>query len=97
MALIVINSLVSICAEVPISCAPQSAQKSSPNPFLSLLNALGFLGSGVLAALYASLQKEKAASDANIESVSIFQWSLKVMFKFAISIIKVQTDPFGHC
>ncbi|KAL0463887.1 UNVERIFIED_CONTAM: MAR-binding filament-like protein 1-1 [Sesamum latifolium] len=47
--------------------AEQSVQgKSSQNPFLSLLNGLGFLGSGVLAALYASLKKEKAASDATI-------------------------------
>ncbi|KAK4410568.1 MAR-binding filament-like protein 1-1 [Sesamum angolense] len=49
--------------------AEQSVQgKPSQNPFLSLLNGLGFLGSGVLAALYASLKKEKAASDATIES-----------------------------
>ncbi|KAG6382218.1 hypothetical protein SASPL_158148 [Salvia splendens] len=46
-------------------------KKASSSPFLSLLNALGFLGSGVLAALYASLQKEKAAADANIESLNV--------------------------
>ncbi|KAL0397067.1 UNVERIFIED_CONTAM: MAR-binding filament-like protein 1-1 [Sesamum calycinum] len=52
--------------------AQQSGQgKPSQNPFLSLLNGLGFLGSGVLAALYASLKKEKAASDATIESINI--------------------------
>ncbi|KAK4413880.1 MAR-binding filament-like protein 1-1 [Sesamum alatum] len=52
--------------------AEQSVQgKSSQNPFLSLLNGLGFLGSGVLAALYASLKKEKAASDATIESINV--------------------------
>ncbi|KAI3463348.1 hypothetical protein Pfo_020011 [Paulownia fortunei] len=50
----------------------QSVQRNpSQNPFFSLLNALGFLGSGVLAALYASIKKEKATSDATIESINV--------------------------
>ncbi|KAL8056183.1 hypothetical protein ABFX02_04G102900 [Erythranthe guttata] len=45
--------------------------KSSQNPFLSLLNSIGFLGSGVLAALYATIKNEKATSDATIESINL--------------------------
>ncbi|KAL2932468.1 MAR-binding filament-like protein 1-1 [Bienertia sinuspersici] len=41
---------------------------SSSNPFLSLLNALGLLSSGVLAALYSLAQKEQSTSEATIES-----------------------------
>lgn len=60
-----------IHTEVHISCADQPFQgSSSQNPFFSLLNAFGFLGTGVLAALYASMKKEMADSDATIESVS---------------------------
>ncbi|KAL0380436.1 UNVERIFIED_CONTAM: MAR-binding filament-like protein 1-1 [Sesamum angustifolium] len=52
-------------------CQQSGQGKPSQNPFLSLLNGLGFLGSGVLAALYASLKKEKAASDETIESINV--------------------------
>ncbi|CAA0834634.1 MAR-binding filament-like protein 1 [Striga hermonthica] len=56
----------------PNQAAEQAVKgNSSQMPFLSLLNALGYLGSGVLAALYASLKKEKATSDATIESVNL--------------------------
>lgn len=45
-------------------------EDSPPNPFLSLLNGLGIFASGVLGSLYALDQKEKAASQTTIESVS---------------------------
>ncbi|KAL8458187.1 hypothetical protein ACS0TY_035904 [Phlomoides rotata] len=44
---------------------------SSQNSFFSLLNALGFLGSGMLAAFYALTKKEKATLDATIESMKM--------------------------
>ncbi|KAF8407025.1 hypothetical protein HHK36_006149 [Tetracentron sinense] len=43
--------------------------EAQPNPILALLNALGIYGSGVLGALYALVQKEKAVTVATIESV----------------------------
>ncbi|KAJ8553378.1 hypothetical protein K7X08_024056 [Anisodus acutangulus] len=46
----------------------QTIQGSSGNP-LSLLNGLGIFGSGVLGSLYALARKEKAVSDATIESM----------------------------
>lgn len=56
---------------VYISCTQLSAQRrSSGNPFFSILNVLGILGSGVLAALFVSKKKEKATSDATLEYVS---------------------------
>ncbi|XP_042499280.1 MAR-binding filament-like protein 1-1 [Macadamia integrifolia] len=44
--------------------------EAQPNPFVALLTAVGILGSGVLGALYALAQKEKAAAEATIESVN---------------------------
>ncbi|XVF26723.1 hypothetical protein REPUB_Repub14bG0043000 [Reevesia pubescens] len=50
----------------------EEAQGDSPsNPFLSLLNALGVFGAGVLGALYALVQKEKKATDETLESIKI--------------------------
>ncbi|KAK4349962.1 hypothetical protein RND71_029275 [Anisodus tanguticus] len=46
----------------------QTIQGSSGNP-LSLLNGLGVFGSGVVGSLYALARKEKAVSDATIESM----------------------------
>ncbi|XP_057773019.1 MAR-binding filament-like protein 1-1 [Salvia miltiorrhiza] len=40
---------------------------SSGHPFFSILNLLGILGAGVLAALFVSKKKEKAISDATVE------------------------------
>lgn len=53
-----------MCLSVCVFCGGQG------NPFLSALNGIGILGSGVLAALYASAAKEKEAANATIESVS---------------------------
>ncbi|KAF3633103.1 MAR-binding filament-like protein 1-1 [Capsicum annuum] len=47
----------------------QTIQGSAGNPFLSLLNGLGVVGSGVLGSLYALGRNEKAVSDATIESM----------------------------
>ncbi|XP_024022482.1 MAR-binding filament-like protein 1-1 isoform X3 [Morus notabilis] len=48
----------------------EELQKEAPsNGFVSLLSSLGIFGSGVLGALYALAQKEKAESDATIESM----------------------------
>lgn len=46
-------------------------ENASParNPTFSFINSIGVLSSGVLAALYSSAMKEKATSDATIESV----------------------------
>ncbi|KZV40819.1 MAR-binding filament-like protein 1-1 [Dorcoceras hygrometricum] len=41
----------------------------TPNPTFSVINSIGVLSSGVLAALYSSAMKEKAISDVTIESV----------------------------
>ncbi|XP_073296875.1 MAR-binding filament-like protein 1-1 isoform X2 [Primulina huaijiensis] len=41
----------------------------APHPTFSVINSIGVLSSGVLAALYSSTTKEKATSDATIESV----------------------------
>lgn len=41
----------------------------SKNPFISALNALGILASGVLGALYGISRKEKIAYEETIESV----------------------------
>lgn len=58
-------------ANVLISRAQLSIKgRSSENPFFSILNALGILGSGIVAALFALKKKEKATSDATIEYVS---------------------------
>ncbi|KAI5660574.1 hypothetical protein M9H77_29367 [Catharanthus roseus] len=46
-----------------------TAGQASKNSFLSLLNGLGIFGSGVLGALYALSRKEKATSEATIESL----------------------------
>ncbi|XP_073283099.1 MAR-binding filament-like protein 1-1, partial [Primulina huaijiensis] len=52
--------------------AEQSVKgNTSPNSTFSLFNVVGVMASGVLGALYASTRKEKAASDATIESVNI--------------------------
>ncbi|KAL6539156.1 MAR-binding filament-like protein [Orobanche gracilis] len=56
----------------------QSVEENpSGNPFLSVVNALGFLGPGMLAALYASLKKEKETSDAITESDQMINAKLK--------------------
>ncbi|CAN4086785.1 unnamed protein product [Withania somnifera] len=47
----------------------QTIQGSAGNPFLSLLNGLGVVGSGVLGSLYALARNEKAVSDATVESM----------------------------
>ncbi|PON36012.1 MAR-binding filament-like protein [Parasponia andersonii] len=47
----------------------EQALHDPPNAFFSLLNAVGILSSGVLGALYASAQKEKAKNNATIESM----------------------------
>ncbi|GFQ00050.1 mar-binding filament-like protein 1-1 [Phtheirospermum japonicum] len=46
-------------------------ESSSGNSFFSFLNGLGFLGSGVLSALYASTKKELDSANATIESMTI--------------------------
>ncbi|KAL3631859.1 MAR-binding filament-like protein [Castilleja foliolosa] len=46
-------------------------ESSSGNSVFSFLNGLGFLGSGVLAALYALTKKEKDSANAAIESMRI--------------------------
>lgn len=52
-------------------CGQQTRQGNvSANPFLSLINGLGIFGSGVLGALSALAQKEKATTEATMESVS---------------------------
>ncbi|XP_042058735.1 MAR-binding filament-like protein 1-1 [Salvia splendens] len=45
---------------------PFLQERPSGHPFFSILNVLGILGSGILAALFAS-KKEKAISDATVE------------------------------
>lgn len=55
--------------ELSVVC-PENVYGGQGNPFLFVLNGVGILGSGVLAALYASLKKEKAESEATVESVS---------------------------
>ncbi|XP_049356069.1 MAR-binding filament-like protein 1 [Solanum verrucosum] len=47
----------------------QTIQGSAGIPFVSLLNGLGVVGSGVLGSLYALARNEKAVSDATIESM----------------------------
>ncbi|KAL1565117.1 MAR-binding filament-like protein, variant 2 [Salvia divinorum] len=42
-------------------------ERPSGHPFFSILNVLGILGSGILAALFASKKKEKAISDSTVE------------------------------
>ena len=54
-----------------IFCQQKHQGDASHNPFVSLLSGLGILGSGVLGALYMLSLKEKATSEAAIESVSI--------------------------
>ncbi|MQM19002.1 hypothetical protein Taro_052002 [Colocasia esculenta] len=46
------------------------AHRAPESPFLSLLNGLGIIGSGVLGALYAISQKEKADVESEIESMN---------------------------
>ncbi|KAJ4953096.1 hypothetical protein NE237_029928 [Protea cynaroides] len=48
----------------------QEQGEAQPNPFAALLNVIGIIGSGVLGALYALAQKEKAAAEATIESIN---------------------------
>ncbi|KAK6795845.1 hypothetical protein RDI58_009300 [Solanum bulbocastanum] len=52
-----------------LSCNQQTIQGSAGNPFISLLNGLGVVGSGVLGSLYALARNEKAVSDATTESM----------------------------
>lgn len=47
----------------------QTIQGSEGNPFLSLVNGLGVVGSGVLGSFYALARNEKEVSDATIESM----------------------------
>jgi hypothetical protein len=42
------------------------------NSFVSLLNGIGIVSSGLLGALYALTQKEKSAAVATIETVSLY-------------------------
>ncbi|XP_047158579.1 MAR-binding filament-like protein 1-1 [Vigna umbellata] len=55
------------------------------NSFLSLLNGIGIFSSGVLGALYTLSQKEKAAADATIETMS---WKLKKKEELIVSLKK---------
>ena len=45
-------------------------QEVRGSPFVSLFNVLGIIAAGVLGALYATSQKEKAAMETTIESVN---------------------------
>ncbi|KAL4282321.1 hypothetical protein GQ457_03G041760 [Hibiscus cannabinus] len=50
----------------------EEARGDSPSkPFLSLLNGLGIFGTSVLGPLYASVQKDKKATDEALESIKI--------------------------
>ncbi|GAB4842160.1 MAR-binding filament-like protein [Ancistrocladus abbreviatus] len=50
--------------------AEQVLRRDPPsNPFLALLNALGIIGAGVFSALFALARKDKATSQATIESL----------------------------
>lgn len=73
-------------ANVHISRAQLSGQeRPSGHPFFSILNVLGILGSGILAALFASKRKEKAISDATIEHVSNFNGFILLFFMTLMS------------
>ncbi|XP_073138272.1 MAR-binding filament-like protein 1-1 isoform X4 [Henckelia pumila] len=56
-------------AEQTVTETPSPSTSTSSNPTFSVINSIGVLSSGVLAALYSSTMKEKATSDATIESV----------------------------
>ena len=67
-----------MCSQVSSFYGQQAIQRDAPpNPFLALLNGLAVFGSGVFGALYALAQREKTASNAIIESVSLFTYEKK--------------------
>lgn len=67
-----------MCSQVSSFYGQQALQRDAPpNPFLSLLNGLAVFGSGIFVALYALAQREKTASNAIIESVSLFTYEKK--------------------
>lgn len=67
-----------MCSQVSSFYGQQALQRDAPpNPFLSLLNGLAVFGSGVFGALYALAHREKTATDAIIESVSLFTYEIK--------------------
>ncbi|XP_072964516.1 MAR-binding filament-like protein 1-1 isoform X1 [Typha angustifolia] len=55
--------------EISLEEPNKSEQDVPGGSFLSVLNALGIVGSGVLGALYATSQKEKAAMESSIASM----------------------------
>nr|CAD1843046.1 unnamed protein product [Ananas comosus var. bracteatus] len=58
-----------VLLQEPNQSEPVKLQERPGNPFVSLLNGLGIVGSGILGALYATSQKEKAALELSIESM----------------------------